>query len=279
MAATNQAQSTAAPAATRRYWRRADKPRPWWPGGALPLLGLINLFLIGASVMAPKIEDEVGNAVAESLAVAGGWVEALTVDGQHVTARIGPQGPDTEDLGAVAEATTCSTWAGELRCPTAVVLERSPLERVAVQEMAASEEEAIVEPEVVSPLDTIRTLEACNEAFEDMLDEEVVQFRDSSAQVLPVSNSLLQRLADLANACPGAIKVEAHTDSEGFASMNAALSQARANAVRDAFVKLGVERERMRAIGYGESRPIVDDYGAEGRAANNRIVISVDEPE
>ena len=279
MATTDRAQSTAARAATRRYWRRADEHRPWWPGGALPLLGLINLFLIGASVMAPKIEDEVGNAVAESLAVAGGWVEALTVDGQHVTARIGPQGPDTEVLGAVAEATTCSTWAGELRCPVAVVLERSPGARVAVPEIATPEEEAIVEPKDVSPLDAIRTHEACNEAFQDMLDEEGVQFRDGSAQVLPVSNSLLQRLADLANACPGAIKVEAHTDSEGFASMNAALSQARANSVRNALAALGVERERMRAIGYGESRPIVDEYTVEDRAANNRIVISVDEPE
>ena len=97
--------------------------------------------------------------------------------------------------------------------------------------------------------------------------------------VLIQSTEIRQRLADLANACPGDVKVEAHTDSEGFASMNAALSQARANAVRNALAALGVERERMRAIGYGESRPIVDDYTVEGRAANNRIVISVDEPE
>jgi outer membrane protein OmpA-like peptidoglycan-associated protein len=242
------------------------------------LLGLLTLFLIGALVTAPSIEDEVGNGVAKTLAVAGVWVEALTVDGQNVTAHIGMEGPDRTFLRRLAEATTCDTWVGKLKCPVAVALERTTVERLAAEEMVAPEQALVVqEPDAQAEMRHDR--EACNEALRDTLADTSVHFRASSAQIDAASADLLERLADLVNECPGFVTVEGHTDSEGHAQMNAALSQARANAVRNALIRLGVDGARLRAVGYGESRPVFDNDTAEGRAANQRIVISIDEPE
>ena len=88
------------------------------------------------------------------------------------------------------------------------------------------------------------------------------------------SESLLERLADIASTCLGELVVEGHTDSRGGSEMNRALSQKRAGSVRSALVRLGVEPGRLSAVGYGEQRPVADNDTADGRATNRRIVIS-----
>ena len=72
------------------------------------------------------------------------------------------------------------------------------------------------------------------------------------------------------------LTIEGHTDSRGDADMNEALSRARAQAVRDALAQLGIDGERMSAVGYGETQPIADNATSEGRARNRRIAIVVD---
>lgn len=53
---------------TRVYWRRTGTPRPWWPGGVLPILGLVLLFVFGAVITAPAIQAEVREDVRQRLA-------------------------------------------------------------------------------------------------------------------------------------------------------------------------------------------------------------------
>lgn len=66
--------------------------------------------------------------------------------------------------------------------------------------------------------------------------------------------------------------IEGHTDSVGNDKSNLALSQRRANAVRDYIAKnFKIDRKRLAAKGYGESKPIADNTTAEGRAQNRRI--------
>jgi outer membrane protein OmpA-like peptidoglycan-associated protein len=69
--------------------------------------------------------------------------------------------------------------------------------------------------------------------------------------------------------------VEGHTDAVGNRDNNLALSQARANAVRDALIARGLAAERIDAFGFGESRPIADNVSEAGRSKNRRIVIRV----
>lgn len=72
--------------------------------------------------------------------------------------------------------------------------------------------------------------------------------------------------------------IEGHTDNVGSDASNRALSQRRANAVRDYIVKnFKIDRKRLAAKGYGESRPIADNATAEGREQNRRIEATFEE--
>ncbi len=73
------------------------------------------------------------------------------------------------------------------------------------------------------------------------------------------------------------VVVEGHTDDEGDAEDNLALSQQRAEAVVAYLVTGGIEPDRLTAIGYGEERPIADNVTDEGRAQNQRIEFVIEE--
>ncbi len=65
--------------------------------------------------------------------------------------------------------------------------------------------------------------------------------------------------------------VEGHTDSVGSESYNAALSQSRADAVKDYLVARGVSASRLGTVGHGESAPVADNDTEEGRQRNRRV--------
>lgn len=70
--------------------------------------------------------------------------------------------------------------------------------------------------------------------------------------------------------------VEGHTDETGDSTYNQVLSQRRAEAVRQALINNhNVNPARLRAKGYGESRPVADNTTPQGRAENRRVVISI----
>lgn len=67
------------------------------------------------------------------------------------------------------------------------------------------------------------------------------------------------------------IRIEGHTDSSGPANVNMRISQARAEAVRDALVGMGIDADRFQAVGMGEEFPIASNETAEGRNQNRRV--------
>ena len=71
-------------------------------------------------------------------------------------------------------------------------------------------------------------------------------------------------------------EIAGHTDSVGPEAYNQKLSEARANAVRDYFIRKGIAAERLRAVGYGESRPVAGNDTEEGRRQNRRVELHPD---
>ena len=69
--------------------------------------------------------------------------------------------------------------------------------------------------------------------------------------------------------------VEGHTDSVGSEATNEELSYRRAQTVRDYLIDRGVPADKIRAVGYGKSRPVADNATAEGRANNRRVEIVI----
>jgi OOP family OmpA-OmpF porin len=71
-------------------------------------------------------------------------------------------------------------------------------------------------------------------------------------------------------------QVQGHTDSTASAEYNQGLSEARAKAVRDYFIKQGIAPGRIRAIGFGETQPVASNDTLEGRALNRRVELHPD---
>lgn len=69
------------------------------------------------------------------------------------------------------------------------------------------------------------------------------------------------------------IELHGHTDNANRTSdpeYNLKLSQRRADAVKEYLVKKGIAAERIKAIGFGDTRPVADNATNEGKAANRR---------
>jgi len=71
------------------------------------------------------------------------------------------------------------------------------------------------------------------------------------------------------------IDIIGHTDSDGTAEYNMALSIRRAKAVRDYIVGEGVDASIIDVSGEGESHPIASNATKEGRAENRRVDVHV----
>ncbi len=101
-------------------------------------------------------------------------------------------------------------------------------------------------------------------------------FAEGSDAIRAESHEQVENIAAILQAYPAArIKIGGYTDSTGDRRANERLSQRRADAVRDALIARGVERDRIEAEGYGEQFPVADNATEEGRARNRRIALRV----
>ncbi len=117
----------------------------------------------------------------------------------------------------------------------------------------------------------------CREILEKLSREDAIRFQRSSAALDPSSRPTLDRLAKVATLCPGVrVEIKGHTDSEGEAGHNLALSRRRAEAVVSWLAGAGVDTSRIRAVGYGATRPVAANDTADNRAKNRRIDFSVE---
>ena len=122
------------------------------------------------------------------------------------------------------------------------------------------------------PLAALPTPEECMGTLDAILATQKITFPPGSAEIDAGTGQLMSRIADALNECTALpIEIAGHTDSQGSEEGNRALSQARAEAVLLALQGRRVEVSLMRAVGYGESRPIADNETEEGREANRRI--------
>jgi outer membrane protein OmpA-like peptidoglycan-associated protein len=99
-----------------------------------------------------------------------------------------------------------------------------------------------------------------------------ILFDVNKSVVKPASMDTINEIVKLMKG-NAAIKLEVggHTDADGDAAKNEALSQSRAEAVRKVLVDQGVDGARLTAKGYGSTKPIAKNDSPEGKANNRRV--------
>lgn len=105
-----------------------------------------------------------------------------------------------------------------------------------------------------------------------------IKFDTAKWFVKPEYYSKIQEVAQFMREYPDTnTLIEGHTDDVGKDAYNQKLSEQRANAVREVLVsRFGVNSMRLRAIGYGESRPVASNATTTGRTQNRRVVAVVE---
>jgi OmpA-OmpF porin, OOP family len=112
----------------------------------------------------------------------------------------------------------------------------------------------------------------CQQLFSELLSKTKIRFLTGRDTLDSDSTGLLDRLVEIALRCPNAnIEIAGHTDSDGEDTANQALSERRAQAVLDYFVKAGLPADRFTAIGYGSTQPVASNDTDDGKAQNRRI--------
>ena len=121
-----------------------------------------------------------------------------------------------------------------------------------------------------------KTIELKNIAVGSKIALRNIFFDTGKSTLRPESNAELDRLVQLMKDVPNLkIEISGHTDNTGSASLNASLSQDRAQAVVDYLKAKGVSAARMTAMGYGSNRPVASNDTSDGRQQNRRTEFEI----
>lgn len=93
--------------------------------------------------------------------------------------------------------------------------------------------------------------------------------------IMPASLPELKRIAAFVQTYGYKVRLAGHTDNIGQPEANKALSQARAEAVRQQLVAYGCQPDKIAAYGYGETQPVAPNDTEEGRQLNRRVEITL----
>lgn len=131
---------------------------------------------------------------------------------------------------------------------------------------------AVTYDKKLDPQAALPTPAQCLADVQQLLRYKKISFTPGSAEIEASAVGLVSSIADVLSQCPPMeLEIAGHTDAQGSEEGNRALSQARAEAVLVALQGRRVDVSKMRAVGYGESRPIAENETDLGREANRRI--------
>ncbi|WP_084396019.1 OmpA family protein [Henriciella aquimarina] len=200
-----------------------------------------------------------GDHISHELQEAG--YDWLSVDLKGPVAVLGGKAPDAEAEQAARTAaesiieTEGNTSEGQRMIIDAIILE----------------DEAPAPGEALASLNPQPTPESCQLVLDRIMDGRSIEFVSEDAEIAPASQPALEAVAGAVRLCKDyTIEVASHTDARGAESYNMTLSQKRADTVRDYLTALGVDAGTVRAVGYGESRPLNPGQTAEAYAINRR---------
>lgn len=103
-----------------------------------------------------------------------------------------------------------------------------------------------------------------------------VFFQQSTANLIETSYPELDRMVEILKANPAVrIELDGHTDNQGDAALNLALSEKRVETVKAYLVSKGIEHKRITTKAFGGTKPIAPNNSEENRKKNRRVEIII----
>lgn len=119
------------------------------------------------------------------------------------------------------------------------------------------------------------TKEVIQESINSLLKKDKINFARASTELTKESKVVLEKIAKILKDSEFNIEIEGHTDSKGKASLNDKISQDRANSVMSFLIKQGIDKTRIKAIGYGSKFPIAQEDELGLSIENRRVEIKI----
>jgi outer membrane protein OmpA-like peptidoglycan-associated protein len=138
------------------------------------------------------------------------------------------------------------------------------------QEQKIEELSKMIQPKKIQNIKTQEEIDA-------ILSKQKIFFKRLGTDITDESYKVLEDIAKILSKDEN-IKIEigGHTDSKGEEEVNEWISLQRAKSVKKELVKLGISEDRITAIGYGESKPLVPNdkngYSFENRRVEFKII-------
>jgi len=167
-------------------------------------------------------------------------------------------------------------------------------ERVAAEKLAQAQEEAnalklaqekATAEKLAQEQAAAKKIEEANAAKEaldieaqikHLIDLENINFAVNKAQLTEKSLTTIGHIANiLQDHTSISVEIGGHTDSDGDANYNQTLSQKRVDTVKQKLIDLGINANRLMAVGYGESNPLVSNDTKENKRLNRRVEFKV----
>jgi OmpA-OmpF porin, OOP family len=104
-----------------------------------------------------------------------------------------------------------------------------------------------------------------------------IAFEAGKAAIKPTSLPLLEAVAATLRGNPqlGLVEIGVHSDERGAEAFNARVTAARAAAIKQYLVDHGVAADRLRATGYGETRPLCTEHDEACWSKNRRVELLI----
>mgnify|MGYP001261157123 CR=1 FL=1 len=116
--------------------------------------------------------------------------------------------------------------------------------------------------------------EADRKDYKKLRQTKMIYFNFDQSSIQPAYAKILRAHAAYLIANPNTkVKVEGHCDERGTPEYNIALGERRSKATIKYLQRLGVSKDQMTSISYGEEKPLDSGHNAKAYAKNRRAVI------
>ena len=114
--------------------------------------------------------------------------------------------------------------------------------------------------------------------IDETLGNRIVEFESGSTNLTPMGLGILDEMAGvLQRVGDKPVLITGHTDNVGNSTANLALSNKRAEAVKQYLIGRNINATRLSTTGKGDSDPIASNDNEEGRTRNRRIEFTLNE--